>query len=257
MKTNHNSINAFNEIIFENRNKSYGAYVHRREHNDNILKGLLVTAAIAISIAFYAGRNKENKLITPIIEINDTLVSIEIDVTPEQPEEIAKKEPIKEPETPKSISGQFEVSNNAKDSVSETNEKMKISSNPNPNGIDTTGVKDKVGTIIIKKDDDDEKKPVQFPDSLPEFKNLQNFILAKLRYPEGAKYNGTQGKVFISFMVETDGSVSEVKALNKIGDGCEEEAVRVVNTMKGWKPGIFKGKKRRVPVTLPIHFKLK
>jgi len=68
---------------------------------------------------------------------------------------------------------------------------------------------------------------------------------------------GIQGTVYVSFVVEKDGSISNVKALKGVGGGCNEEAVRVVKEMPKWKPGTDKGKPVRVQFNMPIQFKLK
>lgn len=65
------------------------------------------------------------------------------------------------------------------------------------------------------------------------------------------------GTVYVQFVVEKDGSISDVKVLRGIGGGCDEEAVRVVKSMPKWKPGKQRGQPVRVYYTLPIDFKIK
>ena len=94
----------------------------------------------------------------------------------------------------------------------------------------------------------------------PEFQGgdegLRNFLIENLNYPEKAKANKTTGRVYVSFVVEKDGSISKARILRDIGDGCGEEALRVVNAMPRWKPGKQEGKPVRVQFTLPINFQL-
>ena len=85
---------------------------------------------------------------------------------------------------------------------------------------------------------------------------LLDFIGTNVRYPEEAKKQGISGKVFVGFVVETDGSVSNVKVLQGIGGGCDEEAVRVVKMMPNWIPGEASGEKVRVMYMIPINFRL-
>ncbi len=98
-------------------------------------------------------------------------------------------------------------------------------------------------------------------ENMPEFKGGQNalskYIVENLKYPEAAKNNKIQGRVFVSFIVEKDGSVSNVKVLRGIGSGCDDEAIRVVKGMPKWTPGEQRGKKVRVQYNLPINFSLK
>ena len=96
----------------------------------------------------------------------------------------------------------------------------------------------------------------------PEFpggqKELYAFISKNITYPQIEKENGIQGKVYIQFVIETDGSVSNVKVLKGVkgGPGLEKEAMRVVKMMPKWTPGMLSGKKVRVMFNLPFSFKL-
>ncbi|MBK7946810.1 MAG: energy transducer TonB [Flavobacteriales bacterium] len=85
---------------------------------------------------------------------------------------------------------------------------------------------------------------------------MMKFIGSKIRYPKEAVDNGIQGTVFVTFVVERDGSITGVKTLRGIGSGCDEEALRVVQSMPKWIPGKQRGKEVRVQYNLPIRFKL-
>ncbi len=99
-----------------------------------------------------------------------------------------------------------------------------------------------------------------FVEEYPEFpggdKALREFILNNLNYPEIARKSGITGTVYVQFVVEKDGSISDVKVVRGIGGGCDEEAVRVVKSMPKWKPGKQRGMPVRVYFTLPIELKL-
>jgi TonB family protein len=82
------------------------------------------------------------------------------------------------------------------------------------------------------------------------------FMVQNIKYPEQAKKNGVQGKVFVTFVIEADGSVTNVKVLRGIGAGCDEEAIRVISIMPKWNPGMQDGKAVRTQFNLPISFKL-
>jgi protein TonB len=77
-----------------------------------------------------------------------------------------------------------------------------------------------------------------------------------LVYPVIARSNGIQGKVFLNFIVEPNGSVSNVTVLRGIGGGCDEEAIRLVKAMPGWTPGKQQGKSVRVTVNYSVAFAL-
>ena len=110
---------------------------------------------------------------------------------------------------------------------------------------------------IVPKDTDSIYNIVEV---MPEFPGgvdkMAKYLSENISYPEEAKDKGISGRVFISFVIEKDGSVSNIELMRKIGGGCDEEAVRVVKAMPKWKPGLMKGKPVRVHYVLPINFKL-
>ena len=85
---------------------------------------------------------------------------------------------------------------------------------------------------------------------------MMKYVAENINYPQEAKDKEIAGRVFVSFVVEKDGSVDEVKVMRGIGGGCDEEVVRVMKGMPKWKPGIQKGKPVRVSYMMPIYFKL-
>ena len=106
----------------------------------------------------------------------------------------------------------------------------------------------------------DEQQIFTVVESMPEFPGgmgaLMKYLAENIKYPSLAKESGIQGRVFINFVVEPDGSISNVKVLRGIGGGCDEEAVRVVKNMPKWKPGMQRGKPVRVSYNLPVKFTL-
>ena len=100
----------------------------------------------------------------------------------------------------------------------------------------------------------------QICEQMPEFpggeKALMDYVSKNVVYPQEAQNKGISGRVFVSFIVEKDGSVSNVKVQRGIGGGCDEEAVRVISAMPNWKPGKMKGEPVRVSYMMPITYKL-
>jgi periplasmic protein TonB len=82
------------------------------------------------------------------------------------------------------------------------------------------------------------------------------YVGKKLKYPAQARRMGIEGRVFVEFVINRDGSIVDVKAIKGIGAGCDEEAVRVVQSMPAWSPGKQRGKPVRQRMVLPITFKL-
>ena len=100
-----------------------------------------------------------------------------------------------------------------------------------------------------------------YVDVMPEFPGgnaaLYEFIKQNLTYPKSAKEQGIEGIVYVWFIVETDGSITNIKIVQGLNEELDAEALRVVNLMPNWKPG-YRGPHPigRVPYTLPIMFKL-
>lgn len=82
------------------------------------------------------------------------------------------------------------------------------------------------------------------------------FLQDNIKYPQMARESGIQGTVYVTFVVERNGNVTDVKILRGIGGGCDEEAVRVVQNMPKWEPGKQRGKPVRVQFNMPIKFTL-
>ncbi len=105
-----------------------------------------------------------------------------------------------------------------------------------------------------------EQEIFQIVEEMPAFpggeQKLMEYVGKNIKYPQIARETGIQGRVFIGFVVEPDGSVSNVKLLRGIGGGCDEEAMRVVKSMPKWKPGKQRGKAVRVSYQIPVFFKL-
>ena len=85
---------------------------------------------------------------------------------------------------------------------------------------------------------------------------LFHYISKNIRYPQEAKEKGIQGRVFVGFVIEKDGSVSNVRNIRGVDSELDAEAMRVVESMPKWKPGMHNGEFVRVSYQIPIHFKL-
>lgn len=126
-----------------------------------------------------------------------------------------------------------------------------------------TEVEEYVPPEVVEMQEEEEQREREIfyiVESMPEFPGgeeaLYNYLSANLRYPTVAREAGITGKVFVAFVVEPDGSVSNIKVLRGIGGGCDEEAIRVVENMPRWVPGKQRGKPVRVHFNLPIKFTL-
>lgn len=115
--------------------------------------------------------------------------------------------------------------------------------------------------IVEEKEEEVEEEVVIIPDVNPEFvggeAKLYEYLAESIRYPDLARDGGITGKVFVQFVVEKDGSITNIQVKRDIGGGCGDEAKRVVRNMPKWKPGKVGGRTVRSQFILPINFILK
>lgn len=106
----------------------------------------------------------------------------------------------------------------------------------------------------------EEEEIFQVVEEDPEFPGgmeaLYKYLGESIKYPTLAKENNIEGKVYVTFVVEKDGSIANPRILRDIGGGCGQEAIRVVKSMPKWKAGKQRGKNVRVQFNLPVSFKL-
>lgn len=112
--------------------------------------------------------------------------------------------------------------------------------------------------IEIVQEEVEDTPPVRFAEEMPEFvggqEEMYKFLQNELQYPEVARTNGIQGVVMIEFVVERDGSISNVKAIVPLYPDCDQEAIRVIKKMPKWKPGKSMGKPVRCFFQIPVRF---
>ncbi|WP_010664876.1 energy transducer TonB [Marinilabilia salmonicolor] len=113
----------------------------------------------------------------------------------------------------------------------------------------------------METDEEEEEAPVFFiVEDMPEFPGgdaaLHKYLATSVDYPVIAQENGIQGRVYVKFVINTDGSVTDVQIARGVDPSLDKEAIRVVKSMPKWKPGKQRGKSVRVSYTVPINFVL-
>lgn len=112
-----------------------------------------------------------------------------------------------------------------------------------------------------EEEEEEEEEIFQVVESDPQFPGgaeaMYRYVSQNMRYPQLARENGISGRVYVTFVVEKDGSLSGVRVLRDIGGGCGHEAVRIVKSMPRWIPGKQRGKNVRVQYNLPVNFSLR
>ncbi len=250
-----------NDIVFEERNKSYGAYVIRNEYSKNVNKA----AFLAISL-FLLG------LLSPFIinlikgqeEVIDVPVVIQKVTKLDQPPPLEDKPippQIQAPDlkqvkfTPPVIKPDDQVTEEAP-----TMEELKtaVVGTQNVEGAEVTiDVKDQVVNTIIEKED---TKPFLIVEQMPEFpggeSEMYKYIYKNYKYPAIARENGIEGKIYIQFVVNATGHVQDVQILRGLHPSCDLEAVRVIKGMPSFKPGKQAGKAVPVQYSIPLSLTL-
>ena len=163
-------------------------------------------------------------------------------------------EPPPPPPEPEAPTTEFEVVDDNK--VIE-NEALPVNADDNANQAQ----QEYVAPVIEDKEEEKvEEEIFTVVESAPEYPGgeeaLYKYLQTSINYPQLAKDQNLQGRVFVTFVVAKDGSIANPKILRDIGGGCGEEAIRVVRKMPKWKPGKQRGKSVRVQFNLPVMFQL-
>lgn len=113
----------------------------------------------------------------------------------------------------------------------------------------------------VKEEEEEEEAQVFFiVEEMPEFPGgeaaLRRFIANSIKYPQIAQENGIQGRVYVQFVVDRDGSITNASVARGVDPSLDKEALRVVNSLPKWKPGMQRGKPVKVSYTVPINFVL-
>jgi periplasmic protein TonB len=256
----------FNDLTFENRNKTYGAYVIRREYSDS-LRIALLTAVGFIGIILVAGTIANRSNAVPKIELPDCTigtVEIPVEIPRDNIEEKKYSKPAADaPKPPTNTLTSNVVATEETQKDTKDQNLAEVPATPGPEeGSDNSDPGDVgpdlgAGVPVTPIETTPPPAPT-FAEEMPDVEGgILKFVARHLRYPENARENGKQGIVYISFVVEKDGSITDVNVLNeeRVGYGCEEEAIRVIKSGK-WKPGRNNGHALRVRLTMPIKYKL-
>ena len=263
-----NNVDALNTIIFQNRNKSYGAYVIRSEYGNTIFKSLGITilifaciSAMAIMLNRTVDEEKKIEIGPNILPPIPTTKVTEVIITPPKGHDL-----ITPPQHVEIVHSTAVLSTNIVDSAIEhTITTTNLNANPvvtnNTNGNTNTGEnpeggKGKPGIESGTETGTNANTVVMVPEVMPKFDNLPAFLQKNLRYPEMAKEQNVTGKVYVSFVVDEEGRIMNATVLKGIGFGCNEEALRVVRLIPKATPGYMGKKAVKVSLVQAIDFRL-
>ncbi len=263
------------DLIFEHRNKSYGAYLLRSVYSKNMSKGMiagLLTFLLMIATPFIYAKYQEWKL-SQLEDLSLTEVtlaeppSIDPKKPPPPPPPKIDPPPIKDqikfvPPVVKKDEEVVDEEPPAKVEDLKDKEVAQETKDGDKDGVDLSLVEPEVKEPVreaVKEEPEEtlnmasvQQKPM-FPDGDAA---LFKYLSENIKYPAIAKENGIMGKVIVSFVVAKTGNIENVEVIRGIGGGCDQEAVRVVKGMPNWSPGKNNGKPVKVKYTLPVSFKL-
>lgn len=250
---------SWDDIVFENRNREYGAYVVRRQYTTNVVTGVLITLVVVVLTLFYPTIVKwfASDDVAPKATPRK-LVYTELSAPP--PIDKPKPPPpqIQLPRLQKVI--KFVPPKVVKDQVSEVIPTL-VEIKANETGAEAvegpaTVVFDEPVVEVVAEDDELFTVVDQQPEYAGGYEAMMAFIKQNMQYPPNARRMQTEGTVHVSFIVSKTGAISDVKVLRGIMAECDREAVRVVQMMPAWKPGKQNGRPVNVRFILPLKFRL-
>jgi len=253
-------VNIFTEdwcnLVFEGKNKEYGAYVLRQESTKRHLIAILLSVSL-----FTIGVSAPTliKTFIPEQKWNVTEVNTISNLEQAKPEQVTP--PIEQPQPQLRRTVAFTPPVVTNETIEENPPVIEALRNTTIATFNQEGVDNPELPIGNEKPITEETvEPIRFVPQMPEFMGGEEerikFIKDHLVYPSIAAEMGISGKVTLEFVVATDGSISKVKVLRGIGGGCDEEAIRVAKLMPRWKPGKQNGKPVPVIFVMPITFAL-
>ncbi|RTQ53799.1 energy transducer TonB [Hymenobacter gummosus] len=265
---------SFEDIVFEGRNKAYGAYVLRKLYSKHVTRAFLVAM---IFFALMIGGPLLARMLTPKEDTSkpklDTEVVLEappLDKTEPPPPPPPPSAPPPPPPklstvkfTPPVIKKDEEVKKieeipdqeELEDKVVAT---KTVEGNTNNLAVDLSGLGDEGNKVV---EEVVEAKVYTYVEQMPQppggMEGLMQYLGKNIKYPALALRNQVEGKVFVNFVVGPSGQITDVKVTKGIGAGCDEEAVRVISKMPAWSPGKQNGRAVSVSYTVPVTFTIK
>ena len=268
--------NEWTDLVFEGRNKEYGAYKLRKGTTKRNIWSIIIVALA--SVLLYLGLTL-HRMVEANRQVENTQ-AVELSALEQKKKEakVEKKEQIKvEPEKvveKVKSSVKFTAPVIKKDNEVKEEDEIKLDEVEKSNkavGAFTVEGNDEVGGEVLKakeeiaapeppKEKVEENKVFDVVEQMPSFPGgmgaLMSWLSQNIKYPVIAAENGVQGRVIVQFVVEKDGSITDVKVAKSVDPSLDKEAARVVSSMPKWTPGKQNGSAVRVKYTVPVTFKL-
>jgi len=257
-------------VVFKGRNQAYGAYELRKENPKTTNKALII--AVVAFVVVLASPTIYNVIIGFIPKRDEKVKVTDVVLLPPPPIDQTKPPPPppKEPPKPKVDQVRFpppivKPDNEVREKDPPTDKQLEVA---DPGQKEQKGdpnqqirIDEPVGNADVQAVTEDTGNQIFTavevePEPAGGIQKFYDFLGNKIKYPNAAKEAGTQGKVIMTFVVEKDGSLTDIKVLREPGNGLGDEATRVMKLAPKWKPGIQNGKPVRVQYTIPVNFSL-
>ncbi len=262
------------DIVFAHRNKAYGAYSLRREYRGIVTRAtiigaslfLLAMAAPMLLDKLGAGEEKQEVMVNvdllnippPPIDNNEPpppppppVEQPKVATVKFLPPEVKKDEEVPEESPPPTVE-ELKEAVVAKETIEGDPNATEIIIAPEAVAAPSKGAVVEAAPVDEQIFTAVEQQP-EFPGGTTE---MYKYLNKNIKYPGAASRANVSGRVFLQFVVNIDGSITDVEVVKGVGFGCDEEAVRVVKGMPKWKPGRQSGRAVRVKYTLPVNFQL-
>jgi protein TonB len=257
-------------LIFANRNQAYGAYQLRKENARNTNKALII--AITLFTVILASPTIANIIKGYIPAADPKLTKVDVILQPPPSiEHVTPPPPTQEAARPHNDMVRFPppiVRPDVDVHEDPPTDDVLQQKDPGPKTIDgdkgnPINIDEPAGTAEKGPAITEEDNTVHGfggieiePTPIGGMEKFYSFLGSKIRYPEAAKEAGTQGRAVLTFVVEKDGSLSNITAIRDPGNGLGDEAIRVLKLAPRWKPGVQNGRSVRVQYTIPVNFNL-
>lgn len=267
--------NEWADLVFQGRNKVYGAYQLRRGTSKRNIVSMIFVAAVAavayLGLAAYNSYQKAQKAKFEA-EMEASLLDAKKEAKVEKKTETPKVEQVQKVEKVKS-SIAFTPPVIKKDSEVKPEEEMKTQDELKETktaigAFDVKGNDDAGGTVLKAVEDiaapeppkheEEQDKIFEVVEQQPQFPggSVNGWLADHIKYPVVAIENGISGRVVVQFVVERDGSVSQVRVVRGVDPSLDKEAQRVISSMPKWIPGKQNGQAVRSRFTVPVTFRL-
>ena len=269
--------NRWVDLVFEGKNQAYGAYQLRKDTGKRNVKALvwvLIGIAIIFAVAYanLAIQNamKQNVAVETDVELSklsqkkkeakvDRKEPVKVEVEQKVVEKVKSSVKFTAPEIKKDDEVKPEDEIKSQDDLSKTNTAIGTFDVKGNDEAEGEVLKAKE-VVVDEKPKEEETKVFDVVEQMPSFPGgdaeLMKFLSTHIKYPVVAEENGIQGRVIATFVVERDGSISDVKVIKSVDPSLDKEAIRVLKSMPKWIPGKQNGAAVRVKYTVPVTFRL-